>query len=52
MSRPGGWGPPEERAPELVLRDVRDGKVSLERARSVYKVDIDPATWTVIGRVA
>jgi len=48
----GGWGLPEERSPDLVLRDVRDGKVSLERARSIYKVDIDPATWTVIGRIA
>jgi N-methylhydantoinase B len=47
----GGWGPPEERSAELVLRDVRDGKVSLERARSIYKVDIDPVTWTVTGRV-
>jgi N-methylhydantoinase B len=43
----GGWGNPEERAPELVLKDVRDGKVSLARAREVYKVAIDPATWTV-----
>lgn len=38
----GGYGPPEERDPELVLRDVRDGKVSLERAREVYRVAIDP----------
>lgn len=44
----GGWGPPEERDPADVLRDVREGKVSLERARSVYKVAIDPHTWTVI----
>jgi N-methylhydantoinase B len=43
----GGYGPPFERAPALVLRDVRDGKVSLARARSAYGVAIDPATWTV-----
>jgi len=43
----GGYGKPEERDPELVLRDVREGKVSLERAREVYGVAIDPGTWTV-----
>ena len=32
----GGYGPPEERDPVLVARDVREGKVSLERAREVY----------------
>ena len=30
-----------------MLRDVRDGKVSLERARTVYKAAVDPGTWTV-----
>ena len=29
----GGYGPPEERDPERVLRDVLEGKVSAERAR-------------------
>lgn len=32
----GGYGPPSERAPEAVLDDVLDGKVSLESARSLY----------------
>jgi len=32
----GGYGPPRERDPELVARDVREGKVSPERAREVY----------------
>jgi len=32
----GGYGPPEERDRELVARDVREGKVSLERARKEY----------------
>ena len=45
----GGHGPPEERDARLVLRDVRDAKVSLERARDVYKVSIDPESWCVNG---
>jgi N-methylhydantoinase B len=32
----GGYGPPEERDPAHVARDVREGKVSLARAREVY----------------
>jgi N-methylhydantoinase B len=43
----GGWGPAEERPTALVLRDARDGKISVERAQTIYKVAIDPATWTV-----
>ncbi len=43
----GGFGPPWERDPELVLRDVREGKVSPERAREVYRVQIDTRTWQV-----
>ena len=43
----GGYNPPATRHPESVLRDVRDGKVSLERAREVYQVAIDTETWTV-----
>ena len=39
----GGYGPPEERDPERVLRDVLEGKVSPERAREVYRVAIDRA---------
>jgi N-methylhydantoinase B len=38
----GGYGPPEERDPRAVLSDVREGKVSFERAREVYRVVIDP----------
>jgi N-methylhydantoinase B len=36
----GGYGPPEEREPARVLRDVLEGKVSAERARGVYRVAI------------
>ena len=43
----GGYGPSVERDPQLVLQDVHEGKVSLERAREVYRVAIDPDTWTV-----
>ena len=43
----GGYGPSTERDPQLVLRDVHEGKVSVERAREVYRVAIDPETWTV-----
>ena len=32
----GGYGPPEERDPALVARDVREGKISRARAREVY----------------
>ena len=37
----GGFYPPEKRDPELVSIDVRDGKVSAARARSVYRVITD-----------
>jgi N-methylhydantoinase B len=37
----GGWGSPLERDVEMVLNDVRNGGVSLRRARDVYGVEID-----------
>jgi len=40
----GGYGDPLERDPELLLQDVRDGKVTLESAREDYRVVIDPET--------
>lgn len=43
----GGYGPPEQREPYRVLRDVRDGKVSVERAREIYRVAIDASTGTI-----
>ncbi len=43
----GGYGPPEERDPERVLQDVREAKVSPRRAREVYRVAIDTASWRV-----
>jgi N-methylhydantoinase B len=37
----GGYGPPDERDPELVLRDVREGRISAERARDIYRVEVN-----------
>jgi len=37
----GGWGDPLERDPEMVLRDLRDEKVSVKRAREAYGVVIN-----------
>ena len=39
----GGYGPPTQRDAEIVGRDVREGFVSVERAREVYGVVIDDA---------
>jgi N-methylhydantoinase B len=36
----GGYGPPRERDPKLVLQDVLEGKISAARAREVYGVSI------------
>ncbi len=43
----GGYGPPAERDPALVLNDVIQGYVSIDSARSDYKVAIDPAALEV-----
>ena len=43
----GGWGEPRSRDPKLVLRDVLDGKINLERARDIYGVVIDARSGTV-----
>jgi N-methylhydantoinase B len=43
----GGFGPAHEREPRLVLDDVRAGKVSLEQARDIYRVAIDPRRWVI-----
>jgi N-methylhydantoinase B len=36
----GGYGPPAEREPERVARDVREGKVGAARAQEVYRVGL------------
>lgn len=43
----GGFGEPTERPPEAVREDVIDGNVTIERAESEYKVEIDPKTLEV-----
>jgi N-methylhydantoinase B len=40
----GGYGDPRERPPEEVLSDVRNGFVSVPKAREDYGVVIDPLT--------
>ena len=35
----GGYGPPRERDPDRVRRDVAEGWISPERARDVYGVE-------------
>jgi N-methylhydantoinase B len=47
QSGAGGYGPPWERDPHAVLRDVVEDYVSLEGARRDYGVVIDPATMAV-----
>ena len=37
----GGYGSPFERDPQSVLRDVREGKVNIERARVEYGVVLE-----------
>ncbi|MBI4318830.1 MAG: hydantoinase B/oxoprolinase family protein [Chloroflexi bacterium] len=43
----GGYGDPLEREPELVLKDVVEGFVSIESAREYYGVAIDPESLCV-----
>jgi N-methylhydantoinase B/oxoprolinase/acetone carboxylase alpha subunit len=43
----GGFGPPGQRDPDAVLRDVEDGIVSIESARRDYGVVIDQATLAI-----
>lgn len=43
----GGWGNPRSRAVEDVVEDVLDEYISIDAARDIYGVVIDPATMTV-----
>ncbi|MEU4327275.1 hydantoinase B/oxoprolinase family protein [Nonomuraea dietziae] len=47
----GGWGSPYERDPEKVAADVRDGKVSVEGARTDYGVVFEEGAGPEGGRV-
>jgi N-methylhydantoinase B len=44
----GGFGPPDERPAETVREEVEAGLVSIEAARDVYRVAIDPATYALL----
>jgi N-methylhydantoinase B len=54
----GGYGPPHEREPARVARDVREGWVSAKRAREVYRValnvngEVDPDATQALREVA
>jgi N-methylhydantoinase B len=43
----GGYGNPLERDPELISKDLKWGRVSLEKAEREYGVVIDPTTFEV-----
>jgi N-methylhydantoinase B len=43
----GGYGKPTEREPERVADDVRNGYVSIGKARDIYGVVVDPGTFAV-----
>lgn len=43
----GGWGEPKRRAPEKVAAEVKNGVISVEAAREVYAVAVDPLTFAV-----
>jgi N-methylhydantoinase B len=45
----GGYGDPLERPPEMVLRDVSNGLVSVQAAEESYGVVIDPVELRVSG---
>ena len=47
----GGWGDPIEREPELVLRDVLDGKVSPDSAHDDYGVALMPVAGSDYYRI-
>ena len=43
----GGYGDPAKRHPALVLDDVRDGKVTPEAARTIYRVALLARPWRI-----
>jgi len=43
----GGYGPPKKRPEEKVRREVEDGILSLDVAREIYGVAIDPDTFEI-----
>jgi N-methylhydantoinase B len=47
VSASGGYGDPLARDPAKIASDIREGKLSVVRARDIYKVVVDPATFLV-----
>jgi N-methylhydantoinase B len=45
----GGYGDPREREPERVREDVLDGYLSVEHAREIYAVALDPETLEIVA---
>jgi len=43
----GGWGNPFERDPEKVKQDVREGLISLLRAKDIYGVVLSPINYEI-----
>jgi N-methylhydantoinase B len=43
----GGYGDPLDRQPQAVVRDLRTGITSLEVARTIYGVIVDPPTFSL-----
>lgn len=43
----GGWGPPLKRDPALVARDAKNELITMEIAREVYGVILDPISFEV-----
>ena len=48
----GGYGPPHERDPDRVLADVREGFLTRDRARDVYRVVVTAANELDIAATA
>lgn len=46
----GGFGDPTQRDPQMVLRDVRNGLISVEAARDTYGFDVDLSTLGISAR--
>jgi N-methylhydantoinase B len=51
MGGGGGYGDPLERDPELVLKDVREGEVTIKYAKEAYGVVVNPRTLTIDSRL-
>lgn len=45
----GGYGNPLARDPARVAMDVKNEYITLEDAREIYGVEVDPATFAVVG---